>query len=329
MGRALSFLLMVTVVSCAAPVASGGPSISDPPTALGFRIDAACRWLDLTRRSDGGYGYRPGGEPFLDATAWAVVALSGGSPSGFARSPTTRRRNPGIDLAISFIRSCRRGKGYASHPADPEPSWMSAPAMLALAVADPEGTEWSGGAAWLLGEDRAQQEPGRSAPGWPWTAGCAPWVEPTAITAMCLGLVGRSSEQRVSEGLAMIQHNQARGGGWSLYEKRAYPYHTGLVILAHVACGWRPDGPGRFDLDPARRFLAGALERSHSPLDLAVGSFALAALGGAAAPVAVSRLVAFARADGSFGGTLETAFGILAMRQLARIRPLIGPWGPR
>jgi len=287
------------------PVLAGASDVvGGKKAALCEARSRAAQSLVAMQRTDGGFGYRPGGMGFSDVTAWALVALAKTHPNTW---PSGR----------SFLMSCRSGKAFGAFSGSSEPSWMTAPVALAFLQRDNRDSVGLAALRWLLDEDQALRSPGSEAPGWPWTPGCAPWVEPTAISSFCLGALGFGNGQRVVEALSMIQRNQSRGGGWSLYETRAYPYHTGLVILAHLACGWdQADAGSRFDLEPARRYLLRSLSRSSSRLDLSMGGWALAGLDDPAASEVLEWLVARASPEGTFGDTLETSFGLLGLTRL-------------
>ncbi|MBI4863336.1 MAG: terpene cyclase/mutase family protein [Candidatus Riflebacteria bacterium] len=296
---------LLFVFAVAATVA--GPSAADHRTVLRRAVAA----LVANQRPDGGFGYRSDGMSFADATAWAMLSVAGRYPPAWAR-------------ARAFLLRCRRGRAFSAFPGDPDPSWMTAPVALALLGQDPRDEAGLAAVRWLLDEDLAYAEPARLAPGWPWTPGCAPWVEPTSITALCLGLVGRGREKRVRQGLEMVRLNEAKGGGWSLYETRPYPYHTALVVLAHLAAG-QPSEPAVFQRGRealVRTLVPPSSGRPRSPLDLASGALALAAVRDPRASVALDALVGAVRPDGSFGGALETAFAVLAFSQALDDRPL-------
>jgi hypothetical protein len=256
--------------------------------------------LRARQGKDGGFPYHPGGMGFADATAWSMLALAG--------FPDVQQRGR------AFLSRCWRQGGCAAFPADPDPGWMTSPAVLALLRQDPKDPLGLAGVRWLVEDDRAQSEPGKSAPGWPWSPGCAPWVETTAITIYCLAESGRGAGPRVQEGLAMMARNQAKGGGWSLYATRGYGYHTGLVLLAYGALAEGKVPHPSPNLEEAATFLAKKLDATRSLLDLAVGTLALARRRHKAARALSERLAAQLATVGR--GTLETAFGLLALQEL-------------
>lgn len=274
---------------------------------------AACEQVLLARQSDGGgFPYHMHGMSFADATAWSALALS---PAH--RAETGR--------ALDFLARCERDGGYAAFPDDAEPAWMTSPALLALARLDP-GPRTDRARSFMLDRFHAQSQPGKAAPGWPWTGDCAPWVEPTALALIALAHAGAADHPRVAAGLKMIADNEAHGGGWSLYARHPHVYHTGLVLLAvHSLRAAAKDPsklpePSKDSLDRARRFLEDAAPRSAALLDLAVAALALVAPSPAPtapASAAATLLADRVRSAGDRADTLAAAFSLIALRQAA------------
>jgi hypothetical protein len=83
--------------------------------------------------------------------------------------------------------------------------------------------------------------------GWPWTAGTAAWIEPTAHAVRALelsepyaGLAGL--RERAEEGIRMILDRQCRDGGWNYGNKRvlgedleSFPECTAVALIG--LCG--------------------------------------------------------------------------------------------
>lgn len=259
---------------------------------------------ELTARQHpgGGFPYRRGGMSFTDATAWAMVAVPASRPK-----------------ALAYLTACQRGPAFAVTEADPEPSWMTIPATLALSVAgEPRA---SAASRWLVDDFNAQSEPGKRAPGWPWSNGCAPWVEPTTLALIALAHAGLAEHARVREGLAMVISNQAKGGGWSLYARRPHVYHTGLVLTALRALRASVTTPSKFpepskeDLDKAHVFLLQAAPDSRALLDVAVAALALSGTKSPAAEAVDAALARRLEGPPEKLDTLGAALALIALKQ--------------
>jgi hypothetical protein len=192
---------------------------------------------------------------------------------------------------------------------------MTAHALLALSKVTEAPSEARAAAQrYLLDSARALDVNDRPVPGWPFTPGTAPWVEPTAWAVLALSVAGRADHPRVAEAVDMLASNVSRGGGWSLYESRPFPYHTGLVLLALEACGRAPAGVvGR-----ALSFLESPAARSASALDGAFRLWALSRARSAQADEALAHLVGLRTGAHSMGaGPFETAASALALASAA------------
>ena len=292
------------------------PALADPALAndMAKAREALTGELVARQHPSGGFPYRRGGMPFTDATAWSMLAL------GPARGAAVAPGSP-VARARAYLTSCRRGAAFAVTPADPEPSWMTIPATLALLALDPHDAQGAAAARWLLTDDGAQSEPGKAAPGWPWATGCAPWVEPTTLALLALAHAGAADDPRVTQGLAMVVRNQSRGGGWSLYARHPHVYHTGLVLTAlralHAATKDRsklPE-PSKDELARARDFLVRAAPDSRALLDVAVAALALAGTADPAAAAIDAALLRRLARDPRTLDTLGAAVALVALRQ--------------
>ncbi|MBI4869630.1 MAG: terpene cyclase/mutase family protein [Candidatus Wallbacteria bacterium] len=263
-------------------LASGRLAHAGSPAQVAERGE---RWLSSVAASDGGFGYVRGGGAFTAPTAMAVLALEPGAVRG---------------RALEWLRARQLPDGsWPVCEGDPEGSWMTAAAVLALSVSEMRKDEAAiaRGRGWLLSRSIAYrsiagsaQRSGtgeaavarvRAAPGWPWTPGTAPWVEPTGWALLALARAPRqdeAGERRLAEAVEYLTGEVNRQGGWSLYESRPYPYHTALVLLALDQLTLeRSQARGLQEaLAGARAFLAGALQASSPAQDLAWALWALA-----------------------------------------------------
>src|SRR5712692_4616289 len=144
-------------------------------------------FLRATQNADGGWGYFPGKQSWLEPTAYAALALHG---------------EPAADRAWKLLSSWQSKDGGLRPSAEVEvESWGTA-LWLTLASARGESGESVGRAiAWLVGLEGAEGswlrrvgarlgmfEPDRdlSLTGWPWKAENSSWVEPTAHSLVAL-----------------------------------------------------------------------------------------------------------------------------------------------
>jgi hypothetical protein len=152
---------------------------------------------------------------------------------------------------------------WIESPRAPRESWATALAVVLKCARGEYDDSWRRAVAWLA-QRRAWtgQAPGwidrllrrnlvvdqdQTLAGWPWTAGTAGWIEPTAHAVRALdlsrpraGLAGL--RQRAEEGVRMILDRQCRDGGWNYGNKRvlgedleSFPESTALGLIG--LCG--------------------------------------------------------------------------------------------
>lgn len=204
---------------------------------------------------DGGWGYFPGKQSWLEPTAYAALALLGsGGGEASAR-------------AWSLLRSWQNEDGGWRPNRHPGAStWCTALAVLfggAVAGGDPSVTR---GVRWLIASAGAESSllnrivrrfgvlpAGREVEhrGWPWRPGASSWVEPTALS---LAVLRRAARRRPAVGIAarirtgerMLLSVRCADGGWNYGAPRAlgvelpsYPETTALAVV-----GLGPGAPG-------------------------------------------------------------------------------------
>ncbi len=241
--------------------------------------DAAARaqqYLVASESLDGGWGYAPGRSAVVEPTALCVLAL--------VDAPESRRR--GLD----WLRATQRADGgWGISPKDSTSSWMTAPAVWALATglgADHPAVRT--GAAWLERTHLALAGPddtGDPGPrGWAWADTPVPWVEPTALAVLALCAAGRGGTAAVDHGVRFLRARVLAGGGWNngdpgigneVPEPDLHPTALALLALQATAVAGSTEEIVR---DGARivETLADALA---SPLALGWAVLALARLG--------------------------------------------------
>jgi squalene cyclase len=199
---------------------------------------------------DGGWPYMNGGS-WTEPTVYAVLALLAAGEA----APAKR--------GIAWIlRTARPDGGWASRPGVGESSWVTA--LPTLIPEEYLGQQTKRRAIeWLVGtrgEDTTaiyalrERLLGRAAsadcahPGWPWTAGAAAWVAPTAAALIALEREQRrrpslrgvgAIAERAAAGRSFLLAHMCAEGGWNHgatnawgYDMAPYPETTGMALLA-------------------------------------------------------------------------------------------------
>jgi hypothetical protein len=204
-------------------------------------LDARLEMLRRVQNPDGGWGYFPGKQSWLEPTVWAALALQG---------------DPAADRAWTLLESWQRPDGGWRPAGDVQiASWGTA-LCVTLAVARGEhGEAARKGVAWLLDSAGVESnfknrteaklklfnpERNLDLKAWPWKPGSSAWVEPTAHTLVALKRFGPSKElrERIAMGEAQLLDVQCRDGGWNYGSRAAlgvdlpsYPETTALALL--------------------------------------------------------------------------------------------------
>jgi len=211
--------------------------------------------IEAAQNPDGGWGYLPGKESWLEPTVLALLALSD---------------EPGARTA--FERGCRLIRlwevpsgGWRACSQVNEVHWATS---LVITLHSANGVnDGSTGRAidWLVATRGAETRaivrlarwlsPGTvefdpSLSGWPWQAGTSSWVEPTAHALMALGRVARRSEHaglegRIAMGQRMLLDRRCRDGGWNYGNRRVLgadlPSHPETTAMALMALDGHPE----------------------------------------------------------------------------------------
>ncbi len=245
-------------------------------------------FLRSTQNADGGWGYFPGKQSWLEPTAWAAVALHG---------------DPAALRAWKLVKSWQSDNGSCRPCASVGlPNWTAALAVTLAALHRDEAAA-KRGIAWLLstvGADsdflkrfakfispnHTDREP--SFRGWPWKPGTSAWIEPTAHSITALRLAGRIAgskdiEDRMQSAQKMILHMRCQDGGWNYGARIAlghplasFPETTALALVGLA---------GRADVSDAVRHAASLWQAKQSPLSRAWLRVALRLHGADVAPL--------------------------------------------
>jgi hypothetical protein len=193
------------------------------------------------RTAGRGWSYRPGGEPSIEPTAWAGLAL---------RAAGIEPDLSAIDAeleAADWVARMQQADG-ALGPSENlrAPHWPTGPALLCWGTRDRFLDQRRKAVHWLLTHEGDVQTSSNSPfghdasiPGWPWVAGTHSWLEPTAHAVLALRQQGQRDHKRVRDGIRMIRDRSVRTGGWNYgnssvfgTDLRAQPAPTGLALLA-------------------------------------------------------------------------------------------------
>ncbi|HXI42016.1 MAG TPA: prenyltransferase/squalene oxidase repeat-containing protein, partial [Bryobacteraceae bacterium] len=224
------------------------PRVTGPGGDRNSRRTALEGTLAAAQNEDGGWGYFPGKQSWLEPTAYALLALA--DQSG----------GPVFARGWALLRSWELpGGGWRGCAAVNEAHWATSlvvtlhTAIAAHDAACERGVAWlaasigtEGGlfsrvAHWLR-PSIVEFDPTLS--GWPWQAGASSWVEPTAHALMALrcALTQANSQEiarRMATGKRMLLDRRCRDGGWNYGNRRvlgadlpSYPETTALALMA-------------------------------------------------------------------------------------------------
>lgn len=198
------------------------------------------------QNADGGWGYFPGGQSWLEPTVYAALALYG-------------LRDDAVGRAWALIRNWQNPDGgWRPNAAVLASTWVTALAITLGDTVGEAGAAIQKGVEWLAKSRGAESSPLARAlrvfgmgpierevkhKGWPWCPGTSAWVEPTAHALVALRRVARrvpdrSLLQRIESGERMLAAVRCTDGGWNYGSPRAlgvdlpsYPETTGLALV--------------------------------------------------------------------------------------------------
>jgi len=201
--------------------------------------------LRKTQNADGGWGYFPGKQSWLEPTFYAAVALQG---------------EPAADRAWELLKSWQGSDGGWRPSADVNvPSWGTSLCVRLAQLRGEFGEPFQKGVAWLL------SSAGNEAPlwwrlllrtrlvggtdrnldyiGWPWKPNSASWVEPTAHAIVALKqaapkISSAKLRDRVHIGEEHLMDVRCTDGGWNVGNRSArqqdlvaYPDTTAIALI--------------------------------------------------------------------------------------------------
>ncbi|MEQ1883881.1 MAG: hypothetical protein ABL967_02390 [Bryobacteraceae bacterium] len=215
-----------------------------PDTFLKARLQA----LHAAQNPDGGWGYFPGKESWLEPTTYAALALHG---------------DPASDRAWKLILGWQLPDGsWRPSAAVNQPSWATSLCVQIAAARGEFGEPFQKGVNWLLntsGVDQdlwsrflvafgfAKAEGSASGKGWSWKLNNSSWVEPTthALTALRKAAPKVSStesqkilRERIRTGEQQLMEVRSHDGGWNYgspgvlgLDLPSYPETTALALV--------------------------------------------------------------------------------------------------
>ncbi len=211
-------------------------------------LDARREFLQRTQNPDGGWGYFPGKQSWVEPTTYAMLALHGLPESGAA-----------VERAWNLIRSWQTTDGSVRPNAQVrEGTWVTAQFVTLACVRGVYDAQVRNAVDWLLRVVGAEHSLAMRAAsyfgllktkldvshqGWPWRDGNAAWIEPTSQTLVALKKVaardrGKVLQHRVLEGEALILSRRCSDGGWNCgnpnvldFDLPSYPETTALALI--------------------------------------------------------------------------------------------------
>ena len=231
-------------------------------------LESRLDFLRKTQNTDGGWGYFPAKQSWLEPTTYATLALHGtpGSDASF-------------DRAWKLVRSWQTAEGSFRPSGQVQGgTWVTAHVVTLATVRGVYDDSVRRSVDWMLSVVGAEHtvlmraasflhllktKLDVSHEGWPWREGNAAWIEPTAHTLVALKKVagsykGGELEHRVRDGEALVLSRRCSDGGWNCgnpnvlnFDLPSYPETTGLALLGLQG---RNASELAGPLDAARRF---------------------------------------------------------------------------
>ncbi len=237
-------------------------------------MEAQLDFLRSAQNADGGWGFFPGKQTWVEPTAYALIAMHGAA--GY-EAP--------IERGWKLLRSLQLPDGsWPPCATVPEPDWTTALAVTLHCQRGVSDAAFRRGVAWLL--DTAGIENGwqfriahflrpsvveldPSFEAWPWRPGNSSWIEPTAHSLVALKKTAKLIDDprlrdRVKQGEKMILDRRCADGGWNYGNRKvlgvdlpSYPETTALALIGLA---------GRSDLAGPLALAQLHLRTSRSPL---------------------------------------------------------------
>jgi hypothetical protein len=243
------------------------------------KIERAILSLHARVLPDGGFVELPKAMYRVDATAWAIIALTlAGDPDENALAAARSR------LAASQLKDGR----VAITQEYPLAFWPTALAVLAWQGSAAQRNAHALAISFLLDttgkhfkktpDSPVADDPSIKA--WPWIENTSSWVEPTALALLALRTAGYERHPRTREAVRMLLNRQLPHGGWNygntlVYGQELYP-QPGSTGTALAALAGQAD---RAEVRKSLDYLRDQAERCRSPFSLCWALLGLSAWG--------------------------------------------------
>ncbi len=196
-------------------------------------------YLAGIQNADGGWGYFPGKESWLEPTAYALLALHPSGPHQGA-----------FERGWKLVRSWQLSSGaWKPAPHVNEAHWTTSLAIVLHAVRGVHDAALERGVSWLLGVKGAEGgalariaglftsslvEFDAGLVGWPWLPDTSSWVEPTSQALLALKLAAKYVHHdrlpgRIAMAERMLIERRCRDGGWNYGNRKVY----GIDLLCY------------------------------------------------------------------------------------------------
>jgi hypothetical protein len=211
-------------------------------------VSSRLDFLRSTQNSDGGWGFFPGKQSWLEPTAYSLLAIHSDSAS---------RVN--FERGWKLMRSWQLpGGSWQPCAAVHEPHWTTALCVTLHCLYGVYDDRLRRGIAWLLDTSGIENRWGYrmahfvspsvveldpSFKAWPWRPGSSSWIEPTAHALVALKKVAKAPlniavQDRIGMGEKMILERRCSDGGWNYGNRKimgtelpSYPETTALALL--------------------------------------------------------------------------------------------------
>jgi hypothetical protein len=242
--------------------------LADISTVGDLYLESRLDILRSTQNPDGGWGYFPGKQSWLEPTTYATLALHG-----------TPGANVPLDRSWKLIRSWQTTEGSFRPSGQVEGgTWVTAHVVTLASVRGVYDDGVRRSVDWMLSVVGVEHNLVMRAAsllhllktkldvsheGWPWREGNATWIEPTVHTLVALKKIsghyqGGELAHRVRDGEALVLSRRCSDGGWNCgnpnvldFDLPSYPETTGLALLGlQGRSAAELSGP----MDVARRF---------------------------------------------------------------------------
>lgn len=219
--------------------------------------DALARRFEFlrgTQNADGGWGFFPGKQSWLEPTAYALMALHSDPPS-----------QQSFNRGWNLMRSWQLPGGSWQACADvKEPHWTTALCVTLHCLRGAHDDPLQRGIAWLLDTSGIENglrfriahflnpsivELDPSFKAWPWRPGNSSWIEPTAHALVALKKAAAVQHDvrlrdRIRLGEQMILERRCSDGGWNYGNRkvmgRELPSYSETTALALVGLSGNP-----------------------------------------------------------------------------------------